>query len=741
MADLTADVARPDQDWLARFEAAPEREFDRVMSGVALIPPYGLADPVTVLPAFFGALEPDDPRLHQLDAAACSWLERWRRISPADRRAYGLKRYVCDGVAALTVVQHLPLAETRAHLRRCYGAYLRWAEGLTFGSARDLRARLWYALAEDQPDARFQVLWQHICRDTGRGIYPPHYLTIGLLGLRRLRIADRTPDEDRTLTLMLGGLGAWAAGLDDTETNHKAFLQEWGLLNWLHTRPSRGAWRRLADPALIASRGTPSEAWWREVLGYERAGAAPPRLVREPDVADVRKLLDDLNDEPLASLRPQIRTLIAKRRDWAQVTGSTYYLSRTAGNIAGRIIDQDAVFAADLVTEALDWEPNNEILWNLWARALLAQGRIALAEAVLWESVRRFPDDEPSQVELGRVLAGAGRLDEAAAVLTTAVDRFPDREPCHVELARLWAWRGDLAKAIGLLSGFTDRSPSQEIALTHLGHFLTDAGRLDDARTILERLQRLNAQRALAELASAIRNAETGRVRSPRMPGYQFAAAHRETGAVAGAGDPGALDALRLDARITRADFNLSPAASAHIAEDRRAAVREDLAALLDEHPDHAYGRLVAYQRGVTPDAGATLLEDFPAVYELRLAVALHRGDREALIRLRDDDRHRGPITRLALCAIGSADDDDGRRAGAWVQRSAPPGDDLLAAYVHRAVRAVLSRAGIGLEDGNAIADRLATLAGRVAVRAILEDHATRMVNTQSFAGTFRLAA
>ena len=84
---------RPEHPWLAEFETDPDARFDEIVRGIALIPPYGLADAQTVLPLLFEPLDAADPLLAALDGAACRWIGRTRRIPPDERRRYGFKRY------------------------------------------------------------------------------------------------------------------------------------------------------------------------------------------------------------------------------------------------------------------------------------------------------------------------------------------------------------------------------------------------------------------------------------------------------------------------------------------------------------------------------------------------------------------------------------------------------------------------------------------------------------------------
>ena len=72
MSQAEMELVRPDHPWLAEFEGDPEAQFDRIVRGVALIPPYGRADALTVIPSLFEPLVPEDPLLSLLDRTLAS---------------------------------------------------------------------------------------------------------------------------------------------------------------------------------------------------------------------------------------------------------------------------------------------------------------------------------------------------------------------------------------------------------------------------------------------------------------------------------------------------------------------------------------------------------------------------------------------------------------------------------------------------------------------------------------------
>lgn len=478
-AGAAIESTRADHPWIADFERDPKRFFDKIIRGVALIHPFGLADPLTVLPTMFGSREPDDSLLRILDRTAADWIAERRCLSHAERLQYGIKRYVRDVVDALALAQALPLSATRAMLRTEYFLYVRWASALILSTANDPLSRLWLALAEEQPDARFRALWYRICRQTGESLYPQHYLGIGLLGLRRL-----PGDEKASLNHALGGLCAWAAALPDEERSQGEFVRQWQALQWIYTRPGRSAWRRLAEPVLFANRRKPFFKWWRNELRMPSAAHRRSRAwLPEPPLAEVDALDREICTAWSEHLKPRIWGAIQIRREWAETTGNAHPLVLTAGRLGNMLIDHAPALAVEMVVLALDWEPGNEILWNLWGRGLNESGREKLAEAVLWEACRRFPEGDHSFVELGKLLADQRRWDEAETVLRKTAG-FATSKHAHVELARVLAARKRLTEAEAILRRTPDFATSQH-AHVELARVLIASRRLPEAEVVL----------------------------------------------------------------------------------------------------------------------------------------------------------------------------------------------------------------------------------------------------------------
>jgi tetratricopeptide (TPR) repeat protein len=710
--------ARPDHPWLSSFELDPIRRFDRIVRGVELIPPYGRADALTVIPSLFSPLDEADPLIGLLDDAAQAWISEWRQKSPDERLGYGFRRYVADAVTALRVVQLVNLAGTRSMLRDHFLDYLSWVDPLVTADSLDPRAALWFALAEEQPDLRFQFLWLRICREVGDNVLPQHYLNIGLLGLRRLPLEE----QDR-LERISAGLAVWAAGLGDDGGSQKRFQQQIRLLRWLFTRPNIADWHKLLEPILASYRDKPFTTWWTEEFKIASLRNRPTaRRVVEPDRYEVDQVLRDVTRGGIEAIRRRINALIDTRVRWAEATGDVRHLVLSATRIVSSLIATDPNFALDVTRRALAWAPNDLYLWNLWGRSLAALGDADFAEAVFWEAVRRFPDNAASYVELGRLLAGLGRTEEALALLRETSQRFPDDGWSHAEFARVLATEGDLEGAIRILIDFDADYPDNAIIITLLGHLYVNRGTTVEALPLLHQLERIGGVRGLSELRRIIARSERGE--HVPVPPYEYRVAVNFALLVNGTGE--SFRELRRDAAITSADFALKPEVRDQIPADRREESLARLRLVVDENKDYPYANLVWFDRGgATDDERQQMLTKFPKLLELHLAAAIRWSDGDAISRLLREHPEHSVLLWIAQRTTGGATQDSGDKLLHWLRAPAPTTHNLVDAYLHRQLHTILSQSGISVAD--------ATSSVLDEHRSELQDvvlHAVRMIRT-----------
>jgi DNA-binding winged helix-turn-helix (wHTH) protein/tetratricopeptide (TPR) repeat protein len=135
--------------------------------------------------------------------------------------------------------------------------------------------------------------------------------------------------------------------------------------------------------------------------------------------------------------------------------------------------------------------------WTTRARVMLALSRHRFAEAI--EMLRTTIRLDPFSPWLHARLAWALHLDgqTAASVecLRHAIAQFAGHEGVKLYGAMILAFNGEAAQAIELASELAQRLPYFDLATAVHAYALACAGRRDEGRTILERLQWLSRER------------------------------------------------------------------------------------------------------------------------------------------------------------------------------------------------------------------------------------------------------
>ncbi|HEX9734398.1 MAG TPA: hypothetical protein VGG06_20695, partial [Thermoanaerobaculia bacterium] len=284
--------------WLDDFERDPAEAVDDLLRGVADVSPYERAGAADVLVTLFGGLAERDRSRLALDDALGDWLSARHGDGPTVRREHGMNRYVEELVQALTAVYRLRLIGTADRLRADFVSFQGWLHSLALGPGQDPALELWRIMALVQPDRRFLGDWYRLCEEAGHAL-SESYLTVGLLGLRRLPDSEGEEVEPggRLGPEVVAGLFRWAARLPQGPAGRKAFQRQLGALKVQYPRaPQR--WRDLMLPLIDAHPAAPFLDWLEGAgLKLERRGkppsgvipALPPRSRRDDLLRRLRK--------------------------------------------------------------------------------------------------------------------------------------------------------------------------------------------------------------------------------------------------------------------------------------------------------------------------------------------------------------------------------------------------------------------------------------------------------------------
>ena len=258
--------------WLAALRADPGDALQAAIAGTADLSPWGRAEPQDAIAAVLHGVPRADPAWAALDEGCRQALAelRDRLLRAASEPAFHLALIRSERL--LAVIGRLQQGETVADLHRRYPWWLAGFESGVVPDGVDLRAAYLRLLALTQEiapgaPARLMPLWLDLCAESGEaGRYPAEYLAIGLLGLRRMRLA---PGQSAQEEAACHGLARWAARQRPTR---ETFLARWGEIEHAFPR-AFDFWPPLVERVLAQAEGGmstqggfPAADWWREEL-------------------------------------------------------------------------------------------------------------------------------------------------------------------------------------------------------------------------------------------------------------------------------------------------------------------------------------------------------------------------------------------------------------------------------------------------------------------------------------------
>lgn len=450
------------EKWKAQLRDDGKAALRALLNGTASLGRLSAAEPEDAVDAILASEARDSDVVRSFDCGCTELLEEFRlNLLQQEGRSFRIE--LAKLVTLVTIIRRLLPEQTVAALHRRYVLWGGFFENFVVDRGLDLRREYFRILALSQDIAadhgleprRLMPLWLSVCAESGdAGRYGASYLRIALLGLRRLPLGD---DYDANEDFALQGLARWAV---TQRSSTAAFEREWRILEGDFPRDA-GFWTDRVQAAITAAERELSErtkgaettfpiaAWWREDVdihpgdhSLRGAGAI------EPPTREAREvILRDIGGA-FTNLAPRIDTLMRGHRRYADTTGDVFYLVRTACNIGMRLLEngpqvekaERGAQAASLANLAFDYDPVNVFAWSLMRDALAAAGRIADAELVGWEAIRRFPENLQWRTQLATVLTVySGKAEEAAALLRETIALFPEEPYARNQLATVLA--------------------------------------------------------------------------------------------------------------------------------------------------------------------------------------------------------------------------------------------------------------------------------------------------------------
>ena len=447
-------------EWKAHLIADGKAAVLALLDGTADLGFQSAAEPDDAIDNILGKQDFETGVFDAFDEG-CLALAREYRDSPILIGGFESKPDLLDIDMLLKVVQRMMPPKTLFDFHRRYVSWNGFFENFVVDRGLDLRREYYRALSLSQDIAtsegmqprRLMPLWLSLCAQSGDfGRYEPSYLHIALNGLLLLPRHDETAMSTNPELL---GLAYWAAGQRPDE---KEFELEWRIRRKLFIRPYEFTKEDVLAAVAVAERQVsewtggeertfPLANWWLRHVGFDPSKRKPQKRTGSVAVPVPKREWEAVLrsvGEPLDRVRPEIEKLVRRQRRYAEVTGDIFYLVRTSCNFGMRLLEKGpdseraerGKLAASLAAQAFRHDPADVFGWSLMRDALAASGRLADAELVGWEAIRRFPENIRWRTQLAAMLAmHAGKAEEAEALLRETVELFPGETRARALLA------------------------------------------------------------------------------------------------------------------------------------------------------------------------------------------------------------------------------------------------------------------------------------------------------------------
>ena len=401
-----------------------------------------------------------------LDAALLHWLEACVEWPPARINRFGTRAYAARIADALKVAARLPMKVTARHLIRNQSTWDNRFRSLRWPGDIDLLRQFNLVLAQHQIDTRFASRWFAACNEAAWGSpYWQTSLNTGLVGLRKLPdTVDTDPARRVSAALARFAVLALKSGMS-THVVQTTFRRRAAALTVLYPRHD-GHWREVWDrafavlPSSLAGEASSIRSDWLDhVLNRDGTDGEQPRRDNRNTYGSIARHVDAEPDrrrrEQIASainraqsldedLWEKTRELIRTHWNYAWRSGETYFAVHTTHNLCDRILRLEPCepYLAEIqvwTLQAIEAEADNAYSWDLWAKVLVALGRDEASLSVRWESIRRFPDNCVLRNSLAEALLERHRVLIAEGLLRETVRDFPsDVFSRHILVKMLW---------------------------------------------------------------------------------------------------------------------------------------------------------------------------------------------------------------------------------------------------------------------------------------------------------------
>jgi tetratricopeptide (TPR) repeat protein len=142
-----------------------------------------------------------------------------------------------------------------------------------------------------------------------------------------------------------------------------------------------------------------------------------------------------------------------------------------------------------------DHLPHDRGITRLRTLFLLSRHRFDEAIDALRAAIQADPYSPWLQAELAWALHLAGQAEASVDQIRKAISQFTEHDGAHLYGAVILAYNGEASRAVELARALASRSAHFDLATAAHAYALACAGRKEEARTLLERLQWLSRER------------------------------------------------------------------------------------------------------------------------------------------------------------------------------------------------------------------------------------------------------
>ncbi|HVN94167.1 MAG TPA: winged helix-turn-helix domain-containing protein [Terracidiphilus sp.] len=157
-------------------------------------------------------------------------------------------------------------------------------------------------------------------------------------------------------------------------------------------------------------------------------------------------------------------------------------------------VDRDLGAALDAFARSAHL-PHDEWVTRLRLKFLLSRRQFEPALDELRAAIQIDPYSPWLQAELAWALHLAGQAEESVDQVRRAISQFTECAMAHLYGAMILGWNGEAARAVELARALASRLAHFDAAMSVHAYALACAGRKEEARTLLERLQWLGRER------------------------------------------------------------------------------------------------------------------------------------------------------------------------------------------------------------------------------------------------------